>query len=67
MLCPSVVLAILSERNSILTVHVDGVPIADIISKFFEESVDPNHLLEGVEYRHILQFRAGESDQVLFL
>ena len=58
---PCVMLRILSERDSTLTVGVDGVLVADVVSQFLENSVDPDLLLESVEYRHVLRFRSREG------
>ena len=67
MFCSCMVFGIVCEGDGALIVAVDGVLIADVVSDFFEEAVEPDELLESVEESHVFRFRAGEGDRALLL
>src|SRR5271170_1530752 len=62
MFCTSVVFRVVRQPDGTLVVTIDDILIADIVADFSEEAVEPDLLLDGVEYGHILRFHTGEGD-----
>src|SRR5579862_7794103 len=58
----SMMLRVVGERNSALTIGVDAVLVANVVPNFFEKAMYPNLFLEGVKNSHILRFCGRECN-----